>query len=115
VVDLQGTVTDSVTVNGAGTAVVTIRPTAIVIWVVSQVSVEMFTPGVPTQSVPPGAQCVLRKNGYLLSPIVPNQDAAGGDPAIEVQPSDVLTVEWSGCRPGDLARVLAVYETKAYS
>lgn len=106
---IQGNFTASEIVAANGRATVTIRPSNAVIWTVSQVTAEL-TGG----DIPASAECYVRKNGYLVTPMVPNADAAGGEPAIQLLPSDVLTVEWSGCTPGHIARVLAVYDVSEF-
>lgn len=93
----------SVTVGSSGSAVVTMRPSGSLPWVVSQVSVEMA-------NAPGEATCVVRKNGFLVSPAVASADAVAGDPPIELQPGDELTVEWANATPGDVGKVLAFYE-----
>lgn len=95
--------TYTATVDGTGNATVTIKPDGVQTWVVSQVSVEMPT-------APGGATCVVRKNGYSVTPLVAQNDTAGGDPYVTVLPSDRLTVEWALCTTGDTGRVLAFYE-----
>lgn len=106
---IQPTYTDSQIVGAGGTCTITIRPTNQVIWTVSQVTIEMV-PQPEDSQVPSGAVCNLRKNGYLVTPMVPNADAAGGDPPMQILPSDILTVEWSGCQPGHIGKVMAVYD-----
>lgn len=95
--------TYTATVASTGTATVTIKPPRREVWIVSQVSNEMPT-------APGGASCALRKNGYLITPLVAQADAASGDPATTVLPSDQLTIEWSGATPGDQGRVIVFYE-----
>jgi hypothetical protein len=80
-------------VTVAGRLTIAIRTERLQTWLVSQVSVEM--PGVNS-----GATCALRKNGNLVCPLRPRQDAGGGDPPITIRPADVLTVEWIGATPG---------------
>lgn len=93
----------SAVVGSAGTAVVTIRTKGSVAWVVTQVSVEM-------EDAPGEATCALRKDGFLVSLLVASGDAAGGDPPIELQPADELTVEWANATPGAVGKVLVFYE-----
>jgi hypothetical protein len=75
-------------------------------WTVSQVSVEM-------SAAPIGATCALRLNGVLVTPLVPTGDAAGGDPPVTLEGTDVLTVAWAGCTPGQVGSVLALYDEQA--
>lgn len=72
-------------------------------WNVQQVTVEMLESD-------GGVRCDLRKNGKLITPLVPNQDAAGGDPPIVLRPSDRMTVQWSGAGPNRAADVLVIYD-----
>ena len=98
----QDIATYSQTVSAAGSATVRIRPLRLQTWTVTQVAVEM----------PPvaGQTCELRRNGFLVSPVVPTQDAVGGDPPVLLRPSDELTVEWTNCTPGDVGKVQVFYE-----
>lgn len=106
---IQGNYNDTGVVGADGRLTITVRPSNSVIWTVSQVTAELI-PVPETDSVPAGADCNLRKNGYLLTPMVPNGDSAGGDPAVQLLPQDVMTVEWSGCTPGHIGKVLAIYD-----
>ena len=91
--------------GGTGAATVTIKPDGRETWSVSQVSVE-------NASAPAGATCTLRKNGNLVSPMVAQADTAAGDPPVLLLPwkSDVLTVEWRGCTPGNVGSVFMIYD-----
>lgn len=95
------------TVTAAGTLVITIKSARLQVWVVSQVAPEMPT-------APGGAQCSLRKNGSLVCPAKPRRDALGGDPSITVRPADLLTIEWSGCTPGDIGTVWFSYRLEPW-
>ena len=94
------------TVGANGRAKVTIKPTENVLWIVSQVSVEIA-------AAPVGATCTLRKNGTFISALIPTGDAAGGDPPIPVTQSNQMTVEWAGCTPGQTGTVFVVYDQEA--
>src|SRR6266536_4911705 len=98
---LQVTKSYTAIVAGDGTAVATITPDRGLTWVVSQVSVEL--PGAPA-----GATCAVRKNGALVSPIIPTGDTAAGDPPVVLMLGDALTVEWAGCTPGTVGKVLVL-------
>lgn len=87
----------------SGLATVTIQPYSAMPWNVTQVSIEL-------SSAPIGATCSLRKNGYLITPMVATGDVASGDPPVLLLPEDVMTVEWVGCTPGTLGKVLYIYE-----
>lgn len=92
----------STTADAAGAATIRIQPTGVQPWLVTQVSVEMETDA--------SATCVLRKNGFAVTPLVAQLDAAGGDPSVELQMNDELTVEWTNANPGDVGKVLIFYE-----
>lgn len=89
--------------NAAGVCTVTIDPDRQQTWVVSQISNEMST-------APATATCAVRKNGYLITVLIPQADTAAGDPYVTVLPSDVLIVQWTGATPGAIGKVLAFYE-----
>jgi len=94
----------NVTVAAAGTATATIQTRSnFRTWTVSQVSVEM--PGAPI-----GATCDARKDGALITPLIPTGDAASGDPPIVLRPGQTLTVEFAGCTPGAVGTVFVVYD-----
>lgn len=89
--------------NGAGTATVNIVTNGVDTWTISQVSVEMAT-------APAGALCVLRKNGYLITPLIATGDAATGDPPMRLLPSDAATVVWTGVAPGAVGKVALIFD-----
>lgn len=94
----------SVTVGAGGTATLAIQTGSnFQSWTVSQVSVEMAT-------APIGSTCSLRKNGVLISPLIPTGDAASGDPPIQLRPGETMTVVWTGCTPGSVGTVFLVYD-----
>lgn len=86
--------------DGTATIRVRSRPQT---WVVSQVSVEL------SGLIPAGATCRLRKNGSLITIIVPSGDAASGDPPVVLNAADEMTVEWAGCTPGAIAKAFVIY------
>jgi len=102
----MATKTYSAIVAGDGTAVATIQPTTGRGWKVSQVSVELA-------AAPTGATCNVRRNGALVTPIIPTGDVASGEPPVDLQVGDELTVQWAGCTPGQVGRVLIIYEVLA--
>ncbi len=73
------------------------------VWVVTQVSARVTT-------APIGATCELRKNGAFVTPIIATGDVASGDPPIELQGYDVMTVVWAGLTPGSAGEVYIVYD-----
>ena len=72
-------------------------------WRIRQVSIEMA-------DAPGGTVCALRKKGRLISPLVPNEDAASGDPEILQRVSDVMSVEWRGADPGNVGYVTVILD-----
>jgi hypothetical protein len=87
----------------ATTLTLTIKPTRRQSWTVQQVSCEM-------ESAPAGATCALRKNGTLITPLVPTGDAAAGDPPVPLRAGEVMTVKWSGVTAGLLGRIIVLYD-----
>lgn len=94
--------TYTVTVDAGGSATVTVRPPYGEIWTVTQIAVEMPT-------VAAGSTCVIRKNASPVTPMVPQLDAAAGDPPVVLLPSDRLTIEWTNCTPGAVGKVAVTY------
>ena len=92
---------------GAAKATVTIQTVKQQQWSITQISIEM-----PTASA--GVSCVMRKNGYLVTPMIPYGDAADGTP-LPVLSSDIVTIEWAGANPGDLGRVYYIYDVVPYA
>jgi hypothetical protein len=101
----MATATYSVTIGAGGTGTVTIQTRSVVPWVVGQVTNEL-------QGAPSGATCNLRKNGALISPLIAPSDVAAGEPFIELLGTDSLTVEWAGCTPGTIGKVVVLYTEK---
>lgn len=94
-------------VGADGTCVVQFGPSLINTWVLSQVSTEM-------PDAPSGSTCQLRKMGAFVSFLIPQGDAAGGDPPIPVRGGETVTVEWEDCTPGDIGRVYVIFEKATY-
>lgn len=93
--------------DAAGSLTLTIRTLRLQTWRVRQISVEM-------PDAPGGATCTVRKNGRAVTPVVPNLDAVGGDPPIDIRPMDALTVEWNGClTAGITGTIFYVYDVIA--
>jgi len=92
----------SATVAANGIATVNIRPDRLQTWRVDQVSVQLA-------SAPLGSTCTLTVNGSFVTLLVPNGDAAAGDPSITLQTGDVMTVQWTGCSPGTVGKVFILY------
>lgn len=72
---------------------------------VSQVAVEMAGAG--------SSICVLRRNGALITPMIPTGGAAGGEPPIWLWPGDLLTAEWTGAPVGATGKMTVLYDPNA--
>ncbi len=72
-------------------------------WTIRQVCIEMT-------DAPGGTLCALRKKGRLISPLVPNEDAASGDPSILQRVRDRMSVEWTGADPGNVGYVTVIFD-----
>jgi hypothetical protein len=97
--------TYSAVVAANGTATITIRTRSVRIWVISQITVEL-------PLAPSGATCAIRKNGYLVTPVIATGDTAAGDPPVILRQEDTLTIEWAGCTPASVGKALLFYEEK---
>ena len=86
-----------------GTLKLVLKPQGRQTWTVSQVSNTML-------NAPANATCFVKKNGVAISPLVPNSDAASGDPAIQVRYVENMSVEWANCTPGAIGQVLWIYD-----
>ncbi len=94
-------------VGANGVATIQIKVTnGISRWIISQVSAEL-------PSAPAGATCELRKNTNLVTPMIATGDTAGGEPPVDLLGSDVLTVTWTGCTPGTIAKAFIFFEEVA--
>jgi hypothetical protein len=97
----------SAVTNTAGVCTVNITTGARVRdWTVYQISVEMLTAPVGSG----GATCFIRKNGALITQVLATADAAAGDPPVQLNANDTLSVVWTGATPGDVGKVLAIYD-----
>lgn len=92
-------VAQTATVDANGRAEVSITPYRRQVWTVQQVSVEMET-------APPEATCEVRRDNYMISPLVAGADAASGDPPVVLRPGIRLRVIWRNATPGDQGRAL---------
>ena len=100
------------TADSTGALTITVQPRSSAVWTVYQVSLELIQiPG--GAAVPGAALCNVRKNGFLVSPAVAQGDAVGGQPPIDLQPTDVLTVEWTNAAAGNVGHVLVIFDQKA--
>lgn len=89
-------------VTATGTLTLTVKSMQSAIWEVTQVSIEMRT-------APVGAQATLRKNGNFITDMVPSADVASEMPSVVLRQNDVMTVEWTGCTPGDIGEATVFY------
>lgn len=80
----------------------TVKTERLQTWEIAQVAIEC-------EAAPTGAACAMRKNGRLVSPMIPNMDVAGGDPPITIRPADELTVTWDGLVGGEQASLTYFY------
>jgi hypothetical protein len=95
-------------VNAAGELTISIGPGGNQIWEITQVTLEMPT-------APAGAIAELRVMGSLIAPAYSARRAsASGDPPIVLHGSETMTVEWTGCTPGDVGRILVIYRQGKY-
>lgn len=77
-------------------------------WYVTQISIEMPT-------APAGSLLVIRRMGSLIAPAPSAKRAtASGDPPIFLNGGEFMTVEWTGCTPGDVGKVLVTYNKGLY-
>lgn len=91
----------SSSVRADGTATIRFTPTKSRPWLLQQVSSEM-------RDAPSGAASELRKNGNLITVMLPS-DVADSDPPIPVVPGDRCEVNWTGGTPGGSVSVYIVY------
>lgn len=96
------------TAGSDGTCTVTVSPyKAGIQWTVGQTAIESL----PTRT---GATCITKLNGNLLtsSQVIPA--TAGGQPAINMQATDIMTFEFAGLTAGDTAKVTVYYNESAW-
>lgn len=100
--DVDDTFTARVAANGQ--AVVRFKvPNNRITYTVKQVTVEYA-------SAPIACTCAVRKNTSLVTFMIPTGDAAGGDPPIVLNQSDVMTVTFASATPGDTVQVTIFYD-----
>jgi hypothetical protein len=78
--------TFNVQANPAGGSVAIIRTGGYQTWRVTQVSLT-----VPAAS----GLASLKKSGTQITPMIASNGVAGGDPPVDLYPSEVMTVEWA--------------------
>lgn len=101
----MATATYTAKVTAGGAATVTIKTATTRTWVVAQVTVEMA-------DAPSGSTCDLRKNGYLVTPLIPSGDVAAGEPYVRLDQTDEMTINWASCTPNSIGKVLLLYEER---
>jgi hypothetical protein len=106
--DLPKRFTLSAEVAADGSCEISFRAQGREAWQVEQISTEM-------QGAVSGSECNLFVNGSLVTPLLPRRSVAAGDPPLPVYPGDVVSVEWSGCTPGEQGKALVIYRRAAYS
>jgi len=98
----------SAVADAAGNCEITFKIPGQVAWEVSQITIEM-------PDAPFGAVASLRVNGSLVTPLVPNGDAAAGDPPLPVYPGDSVEIAWTGVAPGTQGKALLIYRVASYA
>jgi hypothetical protein len=101
----MGTRTYSVVIGAGGTGTVSIKTGSREVWIISQVSIELPT-------APSGSTADLRLNDRLVTVMIAAGDAATGDPPVTLLETDTLTVNWAGCTPNTVGKVLIFYEPR---
>lgn len=91
------------TIDGGGAASIAITTNGFQTWIVSQVSIECTGAGA-------GSLAGLYLDGRLITRMVPNGGAAGGDPPVRLPQGRTLEVRWTGCTPGAAVSALVFYQ-----
>lgn len=109
---LMPPITKTAIVTAAGTGEVDFpAPRGQVPFTVSQVSIAAIdVAGSSTPTAPGNATAGVYYNGFLITPMVPQADAASGDPPVVVTPNDTLAVLWTNCTPGRLVQATFIYD-----
>ena len=101
---LQPPIAKTAVAGAAGTAEIDFpSPTGPVPRTVSQVSVS-------APNAPGNATAGVYFNGFLISPLVAQADAASGDPPVVVTPNDTLSVQWTNLTAGTLVTATFIYD-----
>lgn len=93
----------SATIAADGTGRAEITPTSTWSWSVTQVSVELA-------AAPTGAAATIRVDGVFVTALIVTGDAAAGDPPVPLGVGETMTVEFTGCTPGQVATILVFYD-----
>lgn len=98
----------SATATAGGVATVTISPfTKQRTWIVRQVSIEVVG------TAPLGAQCIVRKNGSLVTLMIAQADSAGDEPPVTLYGSDQMTVTWTGLTANTPVKVFIIFDEES--
>lgn len=100
--DVDDTFTARVGSNGQATVTFKV-PNNRVVYTVKQVTVEY--PAAPINCI-----CAVRKNGNLVTYLIPTGDAAGGDPPVVISQSDIMIVRFAFATVGDTVNVTIFYD-----
>lgn len=91
------------TIAASGTGTLTVRTLGGQRWTVGQISIEAPLAGA-------SSACAIYKNGNPISPLVPQFDAAAGDPPIVIGPGDRITIVWTNATAGAAIKALIIYD-----
>lgn len=97
----------STRIGSNGEATITFTPTKNVPWNVTQVSTEY-------NNSPSGCSAELRKNGALVTVMIPT-DVADREPPVFLRPGDRLVVKWMGGTSGNPVSALFFYDETDYT
>lgn len=86
-----------------GTAVISFSPSGVYPYSVDQVSTDY-------PAAPSGCTSALKRNGSQVTVLIATGDVADGAPAVILNPGDVMTVEWSGAKSGDVVKALVMFD-----
>jgi hypothetical protein len=95
-------------VPASGTQTLSVTPLDSIGWRVTQVSPSMLAGSAPTVS--PTATAAVYVAGISIAPYVAQGDAVGGDPPIDLQPGDVMTLVWVGATAGNVVQAYVFYD-----
>ncbi|SRR6266536_1918155 len=91
------------TVNAAGVGRIDFTSRGTRPWIVAQVSNRLA-------GAPVGATCALLLNDVFVTALIATGDVAADWPPVPVESTDVLSVVWSGCTPGQNGTALFIYD-----
>lgn len=100
------TITDvsaSGVIAASGVGELVFKPTSRQSWVVQQVSID-------APNVGGAAACAVYRDNALITPMVPQADAAAGDPPIPVSTNQRLRVRWTAGVVGAQISAIVIYD-----